>query len=374
MALAAAVISFTACSDNSNDWYEPSDTRVLDVKSADVTFGPDASQGSIVVDATEETISATSNMDWCSVSVSGNKVVVDVTVNEALESRNALVTIKSATRSVEVPVHQGGFVTIINASDIVSNDKAFSKSFTFKTNAKVEFSTTADWLSIVRDGDAIIVSATANTTGNVRTGYVFYETSLKKDSISVTQGEFNDVPGTYLLAGLEEGELTAFEATISGTAKALEMTISLTSTVTLSIPVTFNSSNLSLSIPMGHYMGDYSRYKLFSCALDSEAGYLTWEPEVTMSGTLYEEDGVQFCDLGDNGSWADSFVDGLIFGAFSSETPSSSSFLGALVELDEPFLMKMEGAAGAKSVKAIKSMPTTYLKNTKPTMKYFFKK
>lgn len=370
MALAAAVISFTACSDNSNDWYEPSDTRVLDVKSADVTFGPEASQGSIVVDATE-TVSATSNMEWCSVSVNGNKVVVDVTVNEALESRNALVTIKSATRSVEVPVHQGGFITIINTSDIVSNDKAFSKSFTFKTNAKVEFSTTADWLTVAREKDEIVVSATANTTGHVRTGYVFYETSLKKDSISVTQGEFNDVPGTYFLAGFEEGELSAFEATISGTAKALEMSIALTSTVTLSIPVTFNSANLSLSIPMGHYMGDYSKYKLFSCALDSEAGYLTWESDVTMSGTLYEENGIQYCDLGDNGSWADSFVDGLIFGAFSSETPSSSSFLGALVELDEPFLMKNDGAAGAKSLK-VKKSPYVWA-SKEPKMKYMFK-
>ena len=79
----------------------------LKIISKDVVFTPTGGSGSIVVNTTE-TITATTDRPWLTLSVTGNRVVLTVGRNESLESRYAEVKIRTGSASADIMAQQFG--------------------------------------------------------------------------------------------------------------------------------------------------------------------------------------------------------------------------------------------------------------------------
>ena len=98
----SAVLCIAACS---KDKGVEEAVKTLSVVSTDVVFQPAGGQGSIVVDA-QNSFTAASDKSWCTVSTSGQNVVVNVSEWEGLESRYAVVTLTSGSEKVNVTVRR----------------------------------------------------------------------------------------------------------------------------------------------------------------------------------------------------------------------------------------------------------------------------
>lgn len=95
----------------SND--DDKETSSLQIVSSNVTFESAGGTGTIKVNAISE-ITATSNKDWCTVSVNGDIINVSVIENNDMSGRTAAVTITDGEASTLVPVSQGGCVILYN--------------------------------------------------------------------------------------------------------------------------------------------------------------------------------------------------------------------------------------------------------------------
>lgn len=89
--LLGCLLTFVACSD---DDYSPT-VSPLKVTESSVAFNAKGGDGEITVASSTPIASVESSDDWCVVSADGDyKVKVTVDVNEAVASRNSIVTIK----------------------------------------------------------------------------------------------------------------------------------------------------------------------------------------------------------------------------------------------------------------------------------------
>ncbi len=260
ISLLAAVIVFTACSSDNN--YTTSDNYILEVVQAETTFGPEASTGQIVVNS-DQSVVAFSSEDWCTVSVQGNTVNVSVTDYAEIASRNALVTITSGARTVDVPVHQNGVLFATKAPSVISTDYSAQKfEYEVKTNMTVDLTTSDDWIKAEIVGDNLVITLSENTTGAKRTGTVSYSYGVTSGEIQITQIDFSvDILGDYEL-WYSKSATSAQWAYIPVTFKynSIDFTIG---GVDFSIPVKFtNGTNppYEVTIADEQYVGLYDPY------------------------------------------------------------------------------------------------------------------
>ena len=79
----------------------------LEIVSKEVVFAPQGGSGSIVIN-TRETVSASADRSWATVTVAGNRVTVTVDRNESLESRYATIKLAAGGATAEVQAQQFG--------------------------------------------------------------------------------------------------------------------------------------------------------------------------------------------------------------------------------------------------------------------------
>ncbi len=363
--LLAAVFSFTACS--SDDDYVPSQNYVLEVIQADVTFGPEASTGQIVVNS-DQAVAAVSNEEWCSVSVQGNVVNVNVASYDKIASRNALVTIVSGTKTVDVPVHQNGAVFATKApSEITSDYSAQQFEYQVKSNMTVDLSTSDDWIAAkIIDGN-LVITLSENTTGAKRTGYVYYNYGVTSGEIQITQIDFNvDVLGEYEL-WYSKSATSAQWSYIPVTLKSNSIDFNIAGT-DFSIPVRFTNGTkppYEVVIADEQYVGLYSSYycylafdcygynllnrypQYFFVYCGTSTSYLTLEDEEYDDGTvvfgglvegMIELDGEPL-DEGDIDTW--------YLLAMSAQEYTQNNALGALLTMYYPQFEKVSTGSAA---------------------------
>ena len=98
--LGCAVCSFLfmSCSEETVNPYADDLVEGLVMKAIDsqTEYMPVPSQGVLVFD-TDQTLSASSDKDWCTTSVSGNTVTLTLAANEGKLTRYAQITVKSAS-------------------------------------------------------------------------------------------------------------------------------------------------------------------------------------------------------------------------------------------------------------------------------------
>lgn len=355
---ALCVISYTSCNDDEGIEY----TQVSPIKiiSRDVTFPASASQGSIVVDAPGEFTISKTDQGWCTTTISGSTIQVNVEENLGLESRNSMLTIRCGNDTTSIAIIQSGVIFDLSAgSQILMGDEAKTYSYDIKCNTDLTLTPSDEWISVNVEEDKMNITLTENNTGHLRRGSIAYKAGTNEDKIIITQYDFEkDIAGEYMLlfTDAETGALKYLDATLSkaGNAYSIELT-----GLGFSIPVTYNQASGDLIIKAGQYIGDYASYKIHTMLWDTTAGYVTWSTSASMSATFEyaEEEGVGYtiAPFKDNGSWVGYHPDAICLEAFSSTSPSQDTDVASLLDLIHPYLQKAHAGGKATTYRMSKT-------------------
>lgn len=195
IACIVGIFSFVSCSDD--DDKSTSDSTIAIVKS-DVKFTSNPGEGYIEF-TSPTTVTASSSEEWCTASVNGSKVVVDVTANTDLEGRNAVVTISAGGSSISVPVSQSGRIFRVKSDDsyIVAGVGADKETISTKSSNQLSASSDAEWVHASVEDGRIVVSFDDNA-GSPRTALVSVTDSYDTKSVRIVQlSSNNDIDGDY---------------------------------------------------------------------------------------------------------------------------------------------------------------------------------
>ncbi len=349
-------LSFVACSNDDEVGAEYNRISTISVVKSDVLFTANAGTGAVVVKA-DGPITFSCASEWCkAVALNDSTLEVSVENNEDNNSRASLLTIKSGVDSVNVTVQQQGFYFQSDmGTALACSDAGTRKAFALNSNGIPSVSTTESWLSAQLEADSIVVTTKANATGHIRKGYVKYQFGEFKDSVLVSQYDFDtDIAGSYYLAytNRSTGKLNAVAAQL-GTDEKGNVTLVLPQ-FGFTIPVTLDKSTCQLSVVGGSYVGDYqvdenTTYAVGTVLGSSSTGYITWSQSISYSAPFqYDAEDGTYALFEDDGVWSYP-VDYLALYAFSSTEFSSKTRVGSLMVMLEPYLLKQD-ASGAKKI------------------------
>lgn len=350
-----ATVAFTSCDDD-DVYVEDPTANQLAILSRETSFGAAPSQGTIVVD-TNEPITVTSNdqTGWITTSVDGNKVNVNVALNESLDGRTAMLTIKGGSKQAQVAVIQSGVIVALDGENNVKyNDNARTVTFNLKSNLPVEIWTDADWITPTYEDGVITATLTANATKHVRVGTISYTAGPVNEEITITQLDFTkDLAGSWYLFFVdgEDGKTKYANVELKKTGTKYTM-----EAFGLSIPLTYNTSTLDLRVAAGSYLGDLSAYKLHTLLWDIDAGYVTWSTAASMSADWScdeeEGEGTVSGEFIDNGSWGSHIGGGLIIGGFTATPPTSAGYKADALAMAFPTLVRLYEVTPAQASNA----------------------
>lgn len=171
----------------------PSLEKDIVVVSVDnLVFLPEGGTGTIEV-STAENFTVSSDKNWCTTAVSGQKVTVTVTANPSLEARYARLELKTATSVQRVVVQQVGEVLggLNGMTDLTAPVDGAVVEIPVTTNMNLSVVADKDWIQIekIEDDDNLVVRITIprNTAVGVRTGKVIYTAGSQTGTINVLQ-------------------------------------------------------------------------------------------------------------------------------------------------------------------------------------------
>ena len=173
--------------------------KALKVLSSDVIIGVEGGTGSIVVEA-DETVTATSERDWCKVSVDGKTIQVSVPeANPSKMSRYARIIIKAGSDESHVTVQQYGEVFVgLEMEDLTVSPEGTTVRYSFKSNMTVKMESDQPWVHFDMDKEAGIVTLTVDEQKDFgyRFATVTYTAGTNTQSIRVTQEPpFGEISG-----------------------------------------------------------------------------------------------------------------------------------------------------------------------------------
>ncbi len=181
----AALALVTSCKKESVQ-YEAA--KKLAIVSSELEFAPGAAEGTVVVD-TKSAIKATTDREWCTPTVSGNTVTVNVTQNASKLSRYALLKLAAGDASLELTIVQYGEVIsgLSDLSDITAPVEGNLTEVAVKTNVNVILETESTWIHPSYSDGILKVTVDANTQPMTRFGVVSYQAGTASGSFNVTQ-------------------------------------------------------------------------------------------------------------------------------------------------------------------------------------------
>lgn len=176
--LLAGVISFTSCSSDDASYKA---TPKLEVASAEVLFEAEGGNGSIVVNASD--VTATTSASWLTLSVQGNKVVVNANPNLTLEGRSAVIKLVSGSTEAEVTATQKSSIYGIATDEYQIGDYQASLKIDVVHNQPVTVESQSDWITAVFNPETsqIEIVAQDNNDADPRLG-----------SVKITMGQYSD--------------------------------------------------------------------------------------------------------------------------------------------------------------------------------------
>lgn len=339
--------SLASCSDY--DAPEVNNESAVKIISHETSFQAAPSQGTVVVESASP-VTVTCDGNWVTTSVNGNTINVSVTQNSSIDGRSAMLKLTNSEGTTQLAVIQSGIVIQLEGGNTKTyNDNARTVTFNLKTNVPMEISSDVNWITPTMEDGVITAELAANNAGYVRTGHIIISTEGYEDTIAITQGDFTkDIAGTYLLLFIDPDDGKTYYLASSVRRSGSSYSIDLPS-LGLSIPVTYSSADLTLTMAGGAYMGDYGPYKVHTVFWDTNLGYITWSSSVSMTTTPWEyveeEDasgpyGTISAQFVDNGSWSGYTPDALILEAFNATPATSTGRLGDLISLIYPTLYR----------------------------------
>lgn len=294
--LALGLLVVASCSDDETaNPYAHESTIAVD--SSQVLFGASAATGSVHVNSPQGVTKVESSQPWCTATVNGNQIDVTVTQNDSYEGRAAQLTIYSAAGDyVQVTVQQMGFVLQLSAGNSISvGDEAATHAYGMKHNTEVTFSTDEDWMSATVVGDSLKITFAENTTQNMRSGWLKYQSGSISDSIFVRQFEFDkDLLGTYGLLYYSQQGWQYFITQMAKKADgsyALQFMSEPFKTAGLEIPLTVDTQKATIKFFNLANLGTYEGNQILAMVMGGaeDGDYYFYSPDISMDGT-YSQD------------------------------------------------------------------------------------
>lgn len=347
------LVALSSCDDEVENPYSAGST--ISVVSAQMSFSPQASHGSIKFTSVGGTVTVTTPVAWCRPVIDGDSVLVDVDENNSFSSRSTVVVLHNGTDSVQVALIQRGIALSASSDRITSGDAASRKSVLLASNFGVELVSAPDWVNATLASDSLIVDFTENTTGHVRTGYVKFKSGVSTDSVQIVQADFaTDIAGNYRLY---------YNVTVDSTSSIDYFEAELTATTliipdfNLSIPVEFDDESKQLVIASGSYVGDYGNKSLFlPFGVESEQLWTQYLTIYTMAASFTYDDvngttaPFQGSIMNLQGLEPPAF-DCFILRQFSSKEMSEETDEGDMLRLYYPYLRREPAGAAAYVLK-----------------------
>ena len=358
--LLVCLLTFAACSD---DDYTPN-VSPLKITESNVAFTAKGGEGEIVVTSTTPIASVASSDSWCTAATNGDyKVKVSVAVNDNLDSRSSVVTIKDQNgNETNIAVTQAGLLFVLNKHKFVVGDDAATSfmKLVHSNDVTVSVAEDVDWLQASIVGDSLQLNPTANTTGEVRSGYVYCQCGPREDSVLVVQGSTADLYGDYYFAGQDKsGKLMYIKSTLSQGTSSDNLKLTFPDWKG-SLLVDFDEENMEFKFRGGQYVGDWvttnattgdkTTTYIYTVVWDIKKGYLSWSEDYSMDGVIYGDPQYgTLIDFQDNGSWSGYTIGAIRFELFSKKEAVKANRLNkTLVLFIYPFMQKMKEATNAK--------------------------
>lgn len=324
----------SACSDDGMDNPYATDGALV-VVSNDAMIPSVGGTGTIVVEG-NGTVTAESSSEWCATSVSGNTVTVSATPNNAIESRNATVTIKSGNKSTQVSIYQEGMVFVLTEHSFDLDDSAATLQASVQLNnaaATITVGEKADWLSGQYNPATgkIEISVAANETGSARSGSIEFLCGKYAETVTVSQYEFDkDVLGTYILYWYNSSSTgweytnVEYERTEKGDTQLRFLEEDFEG---WAIPVETDEANLTMSVynlaPVGLYGEGDAAYQVlvFVRGLSNNTIYRHSSASIAAVGEFVNySDGTQGWEFEGNAALGDYALYGISLGATTDGT------------------------------------------------------
>ena len=266
--VAGGLLGLASCNDD--DEYKATQLSSIKVLSAETSLQSRSDTGSVVVDCQPiEAYVSAADQSWLQVELKNDSVKFYAKQNESTESRNAMLTIKkSENDSVMVNIDQLGMLFIVqNKQDIMQpNDNASEYYFYVKSDFDGQILSTPDWISADFNNSRLNINVAENVEGHIREGYVTYGCGNFKDSVKVTQYNFEkDILGDYeLWVGYNPVTDVCdrkIDATLTSTENGL-VTLNFSAlygnvNIPMQFPVAFDADSISLSIASGAQVASY---------------------------------------------------------------------------------------------------------------------
>lgn len=268
--LSIALVSGWSCDKNNEDLFKQNvKPEVTVVSGADIAFKAIGGDGYIEVEGLQGNLEATTlSSSWCHLTVDGNKIKVVVDEYTGLESRYAVVEMKSGEAEGKTIVHQFGIIVkSFSPRDIAFRNAANETDFPYDANeTTIQATTDADWVTLdTSTPNHLVVKVADNTAKDYREAEVHWNIGEMKGSFYVSQFDLADAGllGAWKWHGKQVGNNRDFpmDAVMKeekdGT-YTLDLDFQNTSmTIDLSLPGITLSKNC-IQIPLGIYAGTYT--------------------------------------------------------------------------------------------------------------------
>ena len=190
--LFAAPLFLCACGSDDDD---DTDDEFAVVRSS-LLFRSKASTGEVEVRSTQPyTVSV--NKEWVKATAQGNIVTVEVEKNTDYETRNAIVTLQSGTRRLDLSLMQQGAVWMIGGPDTYTTS---DEDTTLVIQASLDFDydvTMPEWMEGEEVEEGYRLHLFTNDTGGGREGTVTFTSQVGKKTIKFRQFGQRSIGGTY---------------------------------------------------------------------------------------------------------------------------------------------------------------------------------
>ena len=287
MILSIALVAGWSCGKSDEELFKQNvKPEVTVISGADIAFKAIGGNGYIEVDGLDGALEATTqSASWCHLTVEGNKIKVEVDEYTGLESRYAVVQMKSGEAEGKTIVHQFGIIVkSFSPHDIAFKNAADQTEFPYDANETIVQATCdAPWVVLDNsDPTRLEIKVAKNESKEYREAEIHWFIGEMKGSFFVSQFDLADAGllGAWKWHGKQTGNNRDFplDAVLKEEADGT-YTLDLdyaTSSITLDLSVTgITLAKNYLQIPLGGYVGTYNTrtasYKAFTLVEEGNA-------------------------------------------------------------------------------------------------------
>jgi len=328
------LLFIVGCSDDDDEGIK------LSIVKSEVTFDANAGTGYIQVSSAKGAITASSDMSWCTVEVSGDKVTVKVLQNETISGRTALISIMSENELVQVPATQSGSIF---AADGVGSGMTVSfdggdKTITVNSVLPIQISTNDNWIQYHIDGDQITFTAPATDNPRIDTVKIQSGPNVLKFPVRQIIPNYQYYIGTFKFNYTDDFiEPNEMDVTLVEKVRGVSYTMS-GAKFNFDFEVKFRASDGAvLIIPQkvgrgvnDGFFGDGETYDIYLGLWGTDASYtpVTNSTSVSLKGILDIVENEFKVVYTDGGGWEHGAIDAINFAFFDDENYYINDYYG----------------------------------------------